>query len=282
MQAANNPFLQDHVIAGNQVFPTVCAIAWMVDAVESSYAGFKYYSFENYRLFKGIVFDNLYTEDYYIDLTLMEERDSQLRVAIKISSLNAKNKPVFHYSAELILLPEAVLFEKRLVLKKMAIEIPEQVSDLVHDDAKDLYKDGTLFHGASLQGIQQIIDCDHKGLLLACQINSMAEDKQGEFAIKTNNIFVNDLVYQSMLVWVKKQLGLGSLPSSTKAWNVYAEITPNETFYLKLDVVEQKQDKLVADITLISSSKKVLAEIRSAEVTVSESLNNLFMTSPSQ
>jgi len=44
-------------------------------------------------------------------------------------------------------------------------------------------------------------------------------------------------------------------------------------------VVEQTGSKLIADISLISTDNELLAEIKSAEVTVSENLNQLFAVS---
>jgi len=97
-----------------------------------------------------------------------------------------------------------------------------------------------------------------------------------------SNIFANDLAYQAMLVWVKKQLGLGSLPSSTERWTVYREVVLNERFFLKLNVVKstgkgKKRGSLVADIQFISEANEVLSELTSAKVTASENLNNLFL-----
>ena len=85
-----------------------------------------------------------------------------------------------------------------------------------------------------------------------------------------------------MLVWAKKELGLGSLPSSTQSWTVYREVTLNECFYLQLTVVKssgkgKQRGALTADIQLISEGNQVLSEIKSAKVTASANLNDLFL-----
>jgi hypothetical protein len=137
-----------------------------------------------------------------------------------------------------------------------------------------------LFHGESLQGIKQILSCDDKGLLLACQITDVAAAKQGAFPVAANNIFANDLVYQAMLVWVRKQFGLGSLPSVTAAWTVYREVAVDEVFYLQLNVVEHdllgsRGSKARCDIQLIAADMQLLAEVKSAQVSVSDILNDM-------
>ncbi len=267
--AANNPFFADHKIGAEQVFPTVCAIAWMVEAVQSTYPGYIYSGLENYKLFKGIVFDGTQAETVIIDLSLVAETSEQLTIDVKISSTSSTGKTIFHYAATLFMLKH----------KKPTPSYEGALSPLVlsrETSATELYQDGTLFHGLSLQGIQAINSCDQHGLLLSCKIDSSVLAKQGEFDLKNSNVFANDLVYQALLVWVRKQLGLGSLPSSTLAWTVYSEVKVDQAFYLKLTVTEQKGSMVVADIELIDSDKQILAEIKGATVTSSASLNELF------
>ena len=280
LQAVDNDFLKDHIIGDNAVLPTVCAIAWMADAAESIYRGYKFHELENYKLFKGVVFDGTEAIDYQIDVNLVEQNlndkvsDSSpyLKLDAKISSLNAKGKLVFHYGGELLLKPTS----KKVSLETVDLATTNSSNGKSAEEAHQLYSNGTLFHGESLQGIQEVIHCDETGLLLKCQVPAVAMTKQGDFPLDLHNVFANDLVYQAMLVWVRKQLSMGSLPSSTKRWTSYQQIKPNELFYLQLKVVEQGSSKLIADISLISEDKKLLAEVKSAEVTISENLNDLF------
>lgn len=264
------------MIGDNAVLPTVCAIAWMADAAESIYRGYKFHELENYKLFKGVVFDGTEARDYQIELKVVEQNVSDsstfLKLDAKISSLNAKGKPVFHYGGELLLKPTS----KKVSLEAVDLATTNSSNGKGAEEARQLYTNGTLFHGESLQGIQEVLHCDEKGLLLKCQVPAIAMTKQGDFPLELHNVFANDLVYQAMLVWVRKQLSLGSLPSSTKRWISYQQVKPNELFYLQLKVVEQGSTKLIADISLISEDKKLLAEIKSAEVTVSENLKDLF------
>ena len=273
--ATNNPFLADHTIGGHQVFPTVCAIAWMRDASEKAYQGYHYLSLENYMLFKGIIFDGSEASEYQIDMkaTVVDEGAS-LVIDTKVSSINAQGKTVFHYGARL------TLVNKRRVSPKINLAIPTSA-----ESAKTLYSNGTLFHGPSMRGISEILECNDQGLLLRCQVPTVAAEKQGDFPLSNDgdksNFFANDLVYQAMLVWVKKEIGLGSLPTSTDSWTVYREVTLNERFYLKLTVVEssgkgQKRGALTANMQLISENNEVLSEIKSAKVTASAGLSAIF------
>ena len=250
-------------------------MACMADAAEAVYRGYHYQGFENYKLFKGVVFDGSEATDYQIDLKLLGQKElsddgQALRVAAKVSSLNAKGKPVFHYGAELL------LSTKPLSTKSVDDNLPDLSKGTADAtaEAQALYNDGTLFHGESLQGIADVMRCDQQGLLLHCQVPQIAVEKRGESPLK---IFSDDLVYQAMLVWVRRQMGMGSLPSATQAWTVYGQPQIGESFYLSLAVVKETANTLIADIRLISADKQLLAEIKSAEVTASESLNSLFL-----
>jgi acyl transferase domain-containing protein len=275
--ATNNTFLADHTIGDDKVFPTVCAIAWMRDASEKAYQGYHYQGLENYKLFKGIIFDGSEASKYQIEMnaTVVSEGES-LVVDTKISSINAQGKVAFHYGAQL------TLVSQRKVSPKVTLALPTSA-----EDAKALYSNGTLFHGHSLQGISEILECNAESLLLRCQVPTVATEKQGDFPLSfsgnQSNIFANDIAYQAMLVWAKKELGLGSLPSSTQSWTVYREVMLGECFYLQLTVVKssgkgKQRGALTADMQLISENNEVLSEITSAKVTASANLNDLFLS----
>ncbi|MCP4322009.1 MAG: KR domain-containing protein, partial [Alteromonadales bacterium] len=264
--ATNNAFFADHQIGDNQVFPTVCAIAWMVEASESAYAGYHYLGLKNYKLFKGIIFDGAQAKDYKIDLNLLSDTEDLIEVEVKISSEKA-GKTTFHYAAVLT-----------LTNNKTSAPLYQGELPAIATEQHNLYADGTLFHGESLQGITAINHCDEQGLMLSCVIDSSVKQKQGEFDVIHNNVFANDLVYQALLVWVRKQLGLGSLPTATAQWTVYQEVPVDQPFYLLLNLTANKRNKkVIADIQMINADKQILASVVGAQVTASESLNSLFL-----
>ncbi|KGJ96020.1 SDR family NAD(P)-dependent oxidoreductase, partial [Colwellia psychrerythraea] len=287
--ATNNAFLADHTIGDDQVLPTVCAIAWMSEAATAAYTGFHYQGLDNYKLFKGIIFDGNEASDYQIDMNAEVFDDgTRLVVETKISSTNADGKLIFHYGAQL------TLVNKLKASTEINLVVPE-LDEKSGECAAALYTNGTLFHGPSLHGISEILECNEQGLLLSCQVPTVASAKQGDFTVPAlgnirgniigknqSNIFANDIAYQAMLVWVKKQLGLGSLPSSTQSWTVYREVAVGERFYLQLNVVKssgkgKQRGSLVADIQMIDENMQLLSEIKSAKVTASANLNDLFL-----
>ncbi|HEY9033883.1 MAG TPA: SDR family NAD(P)-dependent oxidoreductase, partial [Pseudomonadales bacterium] len=268
LKAANNPFLADHRIGGNSVLPTVCAIAWMIDAAESVYSAWRCVQVTDYRLFKGIVLDGSEAGRYAIEVKPLPDQGNGLHLEVKVSSDGDQGRPQFHYGAQLRLLPAGQL--------PAAPHFAGQLEAGEGEPAARLYRDGTLFHGPSLQGIQRIRRCDENGLELLCQVPAAALASQGDFAVARHNVFADDLVYQAMLVWVREQKGLGSLPSATGSWTFYRNIAAGERFTLQLAVTDSDNSKVLADIRLIGENGELLAEVHAAQVTASESLNKLF------
>ncbi|MCK5666872.1 MAG: SDR family NAD(P)-dependent oxidoreductase, partial [Thiotrichaceae bacterium] len=269
ISTANNPFLYDHVIGEHPVFPTVCAIAWMVGAASEQYKEYNYIGLKDFKLFKGIVLNGSHASSYLIETTTRLETEQTRSLEVKISSKNSKGVREFHYSAVLLL---RLAEQKAPNITKRYL--PTGISQPLSGDT--LYQDGTLFHGKTLQGIKNVDHHDEQGLQLTCQIAEDVIFQEGDFNSRKCNIFANDIVYQSLLVWVNKQLGLGSLPSRTKAWHVYSEVKLGAIFYLDLSVVKQSKTSVEANVAVFSDANELIATVEGVEVTLSEHLSTLF------
>ncbi|WP_137297407.1 type I polyketide synthase [Psychromonas sp. SP041] len=280
----DNALLVDHKIDGQQVLPTVCAIAWLKSTCENLYPEYQYQGIEDFKLFKGIVFDGSQAGEYIIDTKILEhkvlnsktikESDNTLRIEVTVGSENKQGKPVFHYKSTVNLakpLVENTPLAYQGILPKLVKKQSVQ--------AASLYLDGSLFHGLSLQGIKHIHQLDDSGLLLECVIDKSVTQAQGEFLLEESNVFANDLVYQAMLVWTSKQMGSGSLPTSTAAWQVFREVKADEFFFIKLNIIKTTGQSVFADLLLIDQSNNIISKITAAEVTCSASLSELFKAS---
>lgn len=260
------PFLNDHRIGGNCVLPTVCALAWMKQAAQLCFAPWQCHRIEDYRLFKGIVFDGSEPAQCEISLQLVAHDENTVQLEAKVASVNAQGKPQFHYAAKLTLTRQVPL----------APVYQGKVNSAPAQSAAPFYTDGTLFHGESLQGIKAWQVCDEHGLQLQCVISAASQTKAGAFPLAQSNIFAQDLVYQAMLVWLKKQYGVGSLPSATGAWQNYREVRADETFTLVLQSKTYHRQQFTADIFLVDSQNQLIAQITDAQVVANENLSELF------
>ncbi|MDJ0716615.1 MAG: SDR family NAD(P)-dependent oxidoreductase [Prochloraceae cyanobacterium] len=63
-----NPFLHDHTIGDRPVLPLTCAASWIGTTCEQLYPGYKFFSLENFKVLKGIVFDGSQPTEFILDI----------------------------------------------------------------------------------------------------------------------------------------------------------------------------------------------------------------------
>ena len=219
---------------------------------------------KNYRLFKGVVFDGSEPDALIIDIATADDNTS---AAVKVSSIKSDGKPQFHYGCDIAFIANAVAASDEAVpvsLKTMATD-------------KTIYANGTLFHNDSLQGIEAF-EISKTSAWFRCRLPESISSKVSGFSldIASSNVFANDLVYQAMLVWVREQLGLGSLPSTTLAWTFNQSPSLYDAFYIQLSDMVVQGNSIKANALLVNDNGDVLATVKSCEVTASESLKNTF------
>jgi NAD(P)-dependent dehydrogenase (short-subunit alcohol dehydrogenase family) len=263
-----NPFLRDHVIGGRAVLPTVCAVAWVVNACEQLYPGYSFYCVDDYRVLKGIVFDDTLADFYLLDLEEISKTEQDgIVINGLISSETTTSKPRFHYKMQ-------------VTIKSETPQVPRYPSfDLIVNNAKDggsLYSDNTLFHGPSFRGIQRVINLTSKKLTMLCVPPIVSLADQGQFQVQTFNPFVTDVQLQSLLIWAKHSYGYGGLPLRIDSGIQYRPIPAGEPTYATLEVKTATQRRLVADVIVHDSEGMVYSKVTGAEITLSERLNTLF------
>ena len=264
-----NPFLQDHIIGGQPVLPTVCALEWMGNTAEQLYPGYTFFRAENYRVLKGIVFDDSLAPVYTVEVKEMDKKE-QLVLDVLISSQTPQGKPRYHYSVRLYLRTQV---------------LTRQVERYDHVDLSTtnvlpgavLYTNGTLFHGPSFQGVRRVLNFTKEHLTLECEMPYVNEVDQGQFAVQSFNPFLADVQFQSMVIWARLVYGAGSLPLRAQAGEHYRIPAPGELFYVSLEVCSHLESSLIADIIAHDASGEIYCRVSGAEVTISAQLNRLFM-----
>jgi len=271
LSVAANPFLNDHVIGGSPVLPTVCAIAWMGNACEQLYPGFTMASCEKYQVLKGIVFDDPADapQEYILDLEETAKGDGSIAFKAIVSSQNG-GKPRFHYRAEITLmatLPDAPIYAN--------VDLSEQNPM----DKGTLYSNGTLFHGADFQGVERVLNVSENKVTMRCHLPAQPDGEAGQFGVQSFNPFIADGQFQSMVIWARHFHDAGSLPLFTERGEQFRPIPFGETTYVSMEVRESSSSKLVADIITHDENGRVYARVLGAQVTISEQLNHLFVPS---
>ena len=266
-----NPFLRDHVIGGHAVLPTVCAAQWMIDAAEAVAPGYRFFAVRDYRVFKGIVFDESLAESYLAEITpatATAEGGTGPRFAVRILSKQANGRPRYHYAVEVELrrtLPPAPQLDPPLTEPRPGLPQTE-----------DFYADGTLFHGPAFRGVEALLDFTPHSLLLRCRLPEVPPQQQGQFPVRTFNPFLTDVTLQSLLIWSKLTLGYGGLPLRIAGAEQFRTLPFDTPLYAAMEVVTADKRHLVANVAVLDATGRLYSRITGAEITLSPRLRALF------
>jgi polyketide-type polyunsaturated fatty acid synthase PfaA len=273
---AEMPFVSDHCIAGNPVLPTVCAMQWMRDAAET--LCHVPVSIAEYKLLKGVIFDTNEPHLLQLELTQTDAGISALISSRLLSDPSAAMKP--QYQAQLVI--------NHVILTADVAKPTVSDSSLAHwanmtplFSGAELYQNGTLFHGPRLQGIAQVLAFDDAQLLCRVQLPSInASDCQGfipSSVLGGSQIFAEDLLLQTMLVWARLKYDAASLPSTTGECVTAWPFANGDKGYIQLDVVKHSGRMLVANVSLYHQDGRLSCQMLNAKVTISKSLNGAFI-----
>ncbi len=261
-----NPFLGHHVIQGHAVLPIINASTWMVQSAAALYPGFYLQKAEKVKLFKGIVFDGKQPDEYLLTVKELEKDENRIRVQVNITSDAGLKLPVQH-------------FQTIVTLGAQPVAAPlETLPDMQHiqpvlRDASVVYTDGTLFHGTDFQGVQQVLELNESGTLLLCEHPGIPPERQGQFPVKQVNAFMTDVMYQGLLIWVRRFYGCACLPLRTEWVDIYAPLPFGRPFYVDLKVVQSGDFAMEADITAFDAETGIVyMKSHRAGVTISRDL----------
>ncbi len=267
-----NPFLHDHVIGGNPVLPTVCAITWMANGCEQLYPGYSLFACDNYQVLKGIVFEpGLENRDCVLELEEVEKSADSIRIKAMIRSETPEGKPRFHYRAEITLLhtlPDVPIFEDFDLAEGTTFE------------GSDLYG-SAVFHGPAFQGVQKVLNVTPERMTMKCNLAAVSTENQGQFRVQNFNPFIADGQYQSMVIWVWHYHDeAGSLPLMTKHGVQYRPVPFDTTAYTTMLVTGSSESKLICDLIAHDENGLVYSHVKGATVTISKALRELFIPKP--
>ncbi|MVM38948.1 SDR family NAD(P)-dependent oxidoreductase [Spirosoma sp. HMF3257] len=261
-----NPFLEHHHIQGHAVLPINIANVWMVQTADTLYPGFQLYRENKVKLFKGIVFDGHQPTDFQIVVQEQEKNADQIQVLVTIQSLRLGKLPLPHYQGQVLLVSQR---------PKPPVEpLPDiQTSVPVVADASVLYQNGTLFHGPDFQGVKQVLSWDETSALLLCEHPGLSWERQGQFPSSSINGFLTDIMYQGLLIWVRRFHDCACLPLTTGCVDMTQELPFGRPFYVSLRVVQSTEFTMVADLTAFDAvTGVVFLKTHQASVTISRTL----------
>ncbi|WP_339087516.1 SDR family NAD(P)-dependent oxidoreductase [Shewanella chilikensis] len=255
--------LKDHCIGGNPVWPTVCALQWMLQSAQSLFGGD--WRAVDYKLLKGVVFD---TDEKRLQLSLTLGADGELQ-----ASISCDERP--QYQATLLPLMQQPLMPQPLMPQHASqplahvsmTEIGE--GELQVRQGSEFYHSGALFHGPQLQAITEVLQFDDQGLSCRYQLPDAASSED-------RALIQQDALLQAMLIWARLKYDAASLPSSLATLWQNALLPENDTGLIRLQVTKHSSRQLSADLALFNAEGQLQTGLENAKVTISKGLNAAF------
>ncbi|MFN9401537.1 MAG: SDR family NAD(P)-dependent oxidoreductase, partial [Dolichospermum sp.] len=261
---AENPFLQDHIIAGFPVLPATCGLSWMTNACEQIYPGFTAFIASNFKVLKGIVFDETLANEYVLEIQeLAKHENQQIELAAKISSQTPDKKIRYHFSTNLI-------------LKREIPPVPNYENLNFNQDQnllknhQELYQVNTssLFHGVTFQGVKSVLNTSPSQITIECFLSEPTVKEQGQFLVQTFNPYIADVQIHSLWIWTQHFHQVGCLPSEINNFEQFAKVPFGETFYVTCEVKSKTESSVITDVITYNRQGQIYNRMIGAKGTI--------------
>lgn len=275
LSLAANPFVRDHVIGHQAVLPAMCGLSWIANAAEQRYPGYQFSEAKDFKVLKGIVFDETLAASHSLTLTQIQADESSVTVAAVVSSENKRGLSRSHYQTELLLRRRAIADSPTSAA--VTAPLPSVTStESPATPPAELYKDGTLFHQPGFQSIRTLTELTDQRLRCQCYLSSLTRPHQGQFLIQSLNPYTLDAFFQALLVWVRKRRDTGSLPAQFSSLKQIKPLLFNQPFEIVLEIVAEDDTTVTASATARTVTGEVCVQVEAMQVVKSDRLKQLF------
>jgi len=257
-------FLQSHVINGHAVLPVAMMTEWFAHGAMHNNPGLNYHGFINLRVFKGVTLE----ADETIDLDILAGNISKDGNK-EIVPVELRNGKILHARAEIILAADKIQQEA---------SHNKTVTGEYSQTNNEIYTNGRLFHGKTLQGITGINSCEEKGI--SANVKSATAPKTWmKKPIRSSWLtdpLALDCSFQIMILWAFEQFGFGSLPTAIGEYKQFHKSFPSEGCKININVTEHSEHRALANIEFIDNNEQLIARIDNYECVIDASLDEAF------
>ena len=255
-----NPFLQDHIVGGKPVLPATCGTQWIINACEQLYPGYRFFYYNNFKVLKGIIFNENLPDEFIIDLQeIAKNEQKEIIFQAKIWSKNKSGKINYHYSInDIHLLPQytpSPIYEQLNMTEDKIITITDN----------DFYQENSaifpLFHGESFKGLTKIINISPEKITSECIWKEIDRKQQGQFPVIWVNPYSVDLSTHIMWVWMQHYHQEICLPAEIQKHEQFADTPNNKPFYVSCEVKNKTATSVTADYIIHDNQGKIYSRL---------------------
>jgi hypothetical protein len=245
VSARGYPFLRDHAIGRDPVFPVALATAWFVEIARTIRPEDRVVACRDVRVLKGIELRDFDGGGQTLELRAVATQPD--RVAVEIRSPGG----VVHYRAEVVLADGAGAPPAPPGAPTLAALAPFEGT------AAGAYKSDVLFHGPSLQAIQDVTGVGEAGMS-ASLLGAGGlgwEDGGGE-----TDVALIDGALQLAILWTLQRTGSISLPTAVGAYSAFAA-PPRGAVTCVLQGRKEDAFGTVSDVSFVDADGRVVAAL---------------------
>jgi acyl transferase domain-containing protein/NAD(P)-dependent dehydrogenase (short-subunit alcohol dehydrogenase family) len=262
------PVLRDHVIDGRAVLPMALVLEWLVEGALHRNPGLVVSGVDNLRLYKGVILGQ--SERAIVDVVpgKATRKGAEFAVPVKLRGTLETGREVIHARAD-VLLGETYPSD--------APRLTEPILPRFLRSRDEVYGE-LLFHGPSLQGIQQISGCSDRAIAGVVSTAPpparwLEQPWRGQWL---TDPLVIDCAFQLIVVWCREQIGANSLPSAVGRYRQFRAGFGADDVRIVAEVQRKGAAQAVADIQILDAGGRLLARLDGYECVVDSSLNHAF------
>jgi hypothetical protein len=236
----------------------------MTNACEQLYPGFTAFSSPNFKVLKGIVFDETFASEYILEIQELAKHENwEIEFAAKISSQTPDGKIRYHFSTNLIL-------KREIPTPPSYVNLNFNQDENFLETNQELYQvnASSLFHGFTFQGVKSILNTSPSQITIECCLPEPTTQQQGQFPVQTFNPYIADVQIHSLWIWTQHFHQVGCLPSEIKHFEQFAKVPFGETFYVTCEVQSKTESSVVTDVITYNRQGQIYNRMIGAKGTI--------------
>jgi NAD(P)-dependent dehydrogenase (short-subunit alcohol dehydrogenase family) len=267
LSVADCPVLAAHVFDGRPVLPLALVLEWLAHAALHQSPGLVFHGCDELRVLHGVILDGPLT--VRVGAAKAVKRDGLYVAPAELRSTRPDGREVLHARAEVVLaaeLPPAPPGREPPPLGPYALP-PEEV-----------YRQGLLFHGPALQGLERVDGCDERGIAGVVR----AAPPPAEWVHQPlrsrwlSDPLVLDGAFQLLVLWAQDRRRAPALPCYVRRYRQWRRAFPAGGARVVAEVTRATDLKAVADIDLLDGAGGLVARLEGHECTIDANLRHAF------
>jgi acyl transferase domain-containing protein len=236
----------------------------MTNACEQLYPGFTAFIASDFKVLKGIVFDETSASEYVLEIQELAKHENQeIEFSAKISSQTPDGKIRYHFSTNLILkreIPRSPNYE--------SLNLNQDQNLLKNNQELYQVNASSLFHGVTFQGVKSVLNASPSQITIECFLSEPTAKQQGQFPVQTFNPYIADVQIHSLWIWTQHFHQVGCLPSEINKFEQFAKVPFCETFYVTCEVKSKTESSIITDVITYNRQGQIYNRMIGAKGTI--------------